>query len=879
MDDKKHYDVGIIGWWFASNYGSGLTYYALGKILQNKGLSSVMLPVSKLNRTPWEPETKKTIEFIGKYFPIADERPIENNVEYNEMCDTFILGSDQLWTKLAIELLGYTFFLDFADETKKKIAYATSLGKASFEGTPEQKKHIHDLLSTFDYISVREVSGIQACKENFGLDVKRDLDPVFLCETENYDLLADSCGDLEPNEEYIFTYILDTSEEIQKAIEYVADKLGIRIVSVLDIKSGKSKKDSWHVGELKEDASIEEFVYYIKHCKLMITDSHHGACFAMIYNRQLITIANAGRGLTRFTNLFNLFELTDRLVANVNEIYESEHLFTPIDYDKVNAIIERERKASYERFDKVLAQKNKPEIFSVNNKEMCMGCAACANACPVDAIKMSTDEYGYYCPEVDMDKCIACGKCSNVCPAIETPERTNLKEPQCFAFKAKDTEILDASSSGGVFTLLAREVLKNDGVVVGAAWTDSQVVEHIMVESIDELYKLQKSKYLQSYLGDIHKRVKEKLEQGKKVLFTGCPCQIAGLKKYLGKEYENLLLVDLLCGNAPSPLFFKKYLEDSFPQGIDKYTFRNKQYGLDCDTVEVMLKDGTSQIRRGAGDDDYQRVFHNHTMCAPHCEKCKYQEVARFGDLTIGDFWGYSKFDPSIDVSKGLSVVLCNNEKGKKFFESISDESIDVKKEVPLNWLGGNGYALGGHNYASKYRDSFYEAIKKTSFSEAVEHAFSPLSNIEYPSVLEKSPLQFNTTQLHFKMDPNMWEEHFINSKVVLVTKSNNPPLGNYASLQLMHSLRSGKKYRFTIRFKVKTSSKKLTFHIKEALTKKIQIIHTHDVTSKDAENWVEISEVFVPNANVYSEFMIGAAQISGKNSYFVIDYIDISEV
>ncbi len=371
MEKNKHYDVGIVGWWFASNYGSALTYYALGKILQDKGLSSVMLQISKLNRTPWEPETKKTIDFITRYFPMSDVRPIENNPEYNDLCDIFMLGSDQLWTKLAVDLLGYTFFLDFADNSKKKIAYSTSFGNASFNGTDDQKAYIHTLLNSFDYISVREASGIEACKQSFGLDVKRDLDPVFLCERENYDLLADSCGQLEPDDNFIFSYILDVNEEKQKAVQYAAEKLGARIVSVLDMKSVNRQKGNWHTGDLKENASIEEFVYYIKHCKMLITDSHHGACFGMIYNKNLITISNAGRGLTRFTHLFNLFKLNHKLLADPNEIYKSDKIFDPIDYDKFNAILAKEKAESFARFNQSLdtprseEKKNMPKSRSI----------------------------------------------------------------------------------------------------------------------------------------------------------------------------------------------------------------------------------------------------------------------------------------------------------------------------------------------------------------------------------------------------------------------------------------------------------------------------------------------------------------------------------
>lgn len=368
---NKHYDVGIVGWWFASNYGSALTYYALGKILEDRGISSIMLQISKINRTPWEPETKKTVDFISKYFPISDNRPIENNPTYNDLCDTFMLGSDQLWTKPYIDLLGYTFFLDFVDNSKKKIAYSTSFGNATFNGTKEQNEYIHQLLQAFDYISVREQSGIEACKTAFGLDVKRDLDPVFLCDISHYDKLADSCGKLEPDDNYILSYILDVTEEKQKAIQYVAKKLNARIISILDMKSVKKQKGDWHIGDLKEDASIEEFIYYIKHCKMLITDSHHGACFGMIYNKQLITIPNARRGLTRFTHLFNLFNMNNRLLSDVSEIYDKRFLFSNFDYSKFNKILRDEKSKSFDRFLEALnTPRNKDKIDLPKSKSI-----------------------------------------------------------------------------------------------------------------------------------------------------------------------------------------------------------------------------------------------------------------------------------------------------------------------------------------------------------------------------------------------------------------------------------------------------------------------------------------------------------------------------
>ena len=907
--DKKHYDVGIVGWWFASNYGSALTYYALGKILEEKGLSSVMLSVSKLNRTPWEPTTKKARDFISKYFPTTPEIPYERNTEYNDLCDAFMLGSDQLWTKWACEFLGYTFFLDFAEPTKRKIAYATSLGKAGIDVGEKDKKAIHSLLSTFDYISVREESGIRVCKDAFNIDVKRDLDPVFLCDRKHYDALADSCEGLEPDDNFVFSYILDVNEEKQKAVQYAADKIGARVISVLDIKLVDRQKDNWHVGTLKPDCSIEEFIYYIKHCKLMVTDSHHGACFAMLFHRNFITIANAGRGLTRFTNLFNIFRLNDKLLAEPEEIYKKKNIFDPINYDKFEEILAKEKANSFERFNNALTcdisykedlfvnenDKRKRIMNSVAESfpgcivghlryDQCMGCGACVSTCPVDALSLKPDGYGYYRATLDNSKCINCGKCTKVCPSYNISEKTNSENPELYVFSAKSNDLLAKSSSGGVFSLLAQQILDKNGVVVGAAWSEDYMsVSHIMVDNKNDLEKLRKSKYLQSYMGDTFRKVKEKLDKGTPVLFSGCSCQAAGLRSYLGRDYDNLYVVDILCANAPSQKYFEEYIKDSFPEGIKKYEFRDKtaNWQVSCNCVAVTRKNGKTEHFNGGGQDKYQWMFHPHIMCAPHCENCKYQSIPRYGDITLGDFWGIDKKIKEYDFTKGASAVLCNNEKGKALFEGISDKDIGFKKKTPLEWLGGNGYAVMGHNSASPYRDAFAEAIKKgKSFTEATEDAM----NSRYIDARNKfyktlSPLQFDSKQQLFNVNYEDWSQSIVDGRILLIPKDTFPLGGKFASLPLNKRLEKGKRYRIYLRFKVKTNSKLVNFHLKQSNTSFFRIIQSYTVRPIDNQEWVNLSFEYVPQFDVFDEFMIGAAQTNGNGRFILFDSIYITEV
>lgn len=358
---KWRYDIGLIGWWFAANYGSVLTYFALGKILDDMDLLAIMIRIPKVDGTEWEPVTEKNIEFMQKYFPVSKERTIDEMVECNRFCDAFMLGSDQLWVQGYIDLVGYTFFMDFVDEEKKKIAYATSLGYSEYKGTEEQKHIAKTYLKRFDYISVRESSGVGICKGSFEVEAVRQLDPVFLCDIKYYDELANIAKAETPNE-YMLCYILDPSEEKEKAVRYLEEKLKLKALVVLDMKTFEASRKKWHMDNVLEDVSIEDFIKLIKNCKFLLSDSHHGICFGLIYHINFICIANRNRGYTRFESLFNLLEIKEHMVDNAKEIPENEKLLDSIDYESVDKILNRERKRSSEWLRNALAAKLNNEL-------------------------------------------------------------------------------------------------------------------------------------------------------------------------------------------------------------------------------------------------------------------------------------------------------------------------------------------------------------------------------------------------------------------------------------------------------------------------------------------------------------------------------------
>ncbi|MBP3199439.1 MAG: Coenzyme F420 hydrogenase/dehydrogenase, beta subunit C-terminal domain [Butyrivibrio sp.] len=369
-------------------------------------------------------------------------------------------------------------------------------------------------------------------------------------------------------------------------------------------------------------------------------------------------------------------------------------------------------------------------------EDYCMGCGSCVATCSTEAIKLLPDQYGYYKPVIDKEKCINCGGCERVCPAHNKVKRNNCEEPALYSFYAAKEETLKGSSSGAIFPVIAEEFINRDGVIVGAAWNadikgeksrvwdNGLYAEHTVVSNKDELTILYKSKYMQSYLGNIGAKVKTLLESGTKVLFSGCPCQVAGLYAFLAKEYDKLYTIDILCGNSPSSGFFQKYLSETFEEIPRSYTFRYKDDKWDWSTVRVVLQDGSEQIRHGIHEDQYQSIYHDHTMCPFHCQMCRYHSLPRMADLTIGDFWGYSQFDPEGCNPMGTSALLVNNDKGQELVNYIPSEKIGMLKQVPIKWLGNNGYIFHGKtNYCSKYRDRFYRAINWLTFSEAIAYA------------------------------------------------------------------------------------------------------------------------------------------------------------
>lgn len=305
------------------------------------------------------------------------------------------------------------------------------------------------------------------------------------------------------------------------------------------------------------------------------------------------------------------------------------------------------------------------------SEEYCTGCGLCQNVCPVNAILMEENNEGFLYPHINGDKCVECGKCLQYCP-IESPEYRNNENPVCHAINATD-EIRKNAASGGVFSAFAELVIQEGGVAYGAAYNDDFSVEYKKAENLQELAALKGSKYIQSNANYVYQNVRDSLSEGKKVLFGGCPCQVAALYKYIGNmDMKNLYTMDIVCHGVPSYKVLRKYLQENFSgKKIQRIDFRDKtEFGWSTET-NIYFEDG-NVYRRLHTEDSFWNAFLPCMCLRKSCANCKFSRLPRQADVTIGDFWGIEHFDKSINDRKGTSVVLVNNKKGGEIIQKCA---------------------------------------------------------------------------------------------------------------------------------------------------------------------------------------------------------------
>lgn len=352
-------------------------------------------------------------------------------------------------------------------------------------------------------------------------------------------------------------------------------------------------------------------------------------------------------------------------------------------------------------------------------REKCTACSACCNSCHFKAITMQEDKDGFVYPFINKEACTECGMCARSCPVLN-PVKYNKKPPELFAVRASDT-IRERSSSGGMFTVLAEEIISRGGYVCGAAFDDDLKLKHIIADSADKLGPIRGSKYVQSETGMIYREIEKLLKSGKPVLFTGTPCQAAGLRSYLRKDYDDLYIMDVLCHGVPSQKIFRQYLNENFSgKQIKEVRFRDKRFGWSSEHILITMQDG-SEYTADNKTDPYLIGFYRNITLRESCGDCPFAEFPRQGDFSVGDFWGISKHDKTQNDGKGTSIVYVNNKKAKKLFDSLSSklqikefdfQTTEVKNRIHSHYpLNANRYRL--FKFMREEGLSYEKALKK----------------------------------------------------------------------------------------------------------------------------------------------------------------------
>lgn len=352
-------------------------------------------------------------------------------------------------------------------------------------------------------------------------------------------------------------------------------------------------------------------------------------------------------------------------------------------------------------------------------KQDCVGCHACFSVCPVKAISMKEDAEGFLYPAVEEEKCIACRACLRVCQILDTKESEGRIPAEAWACMNRNTKERLASSSGGVFIALARHVVAQGGYVFGAAFDENMNLRHTYANDLEGCRAFMGSKYLQSTVGTSYLDAKRFLEQGKLVLFTGTPCQIHGLKLFLGKDYENLIAVDLACHGVPSPKVFRKYLQDlekTYHSRVVCFNFRAKNTGWKNFSSAAKL-DNNTEVSKCHGDCPFMKGFLSNLYLRDSCYHCENKGENRYSDITLGDYWGVWERDAEWDDDKGTSVIFTRTVKGNEVLQTIQGDV--TLKLTDKEWAENCNSAVVSSVKRPSGRECFFADFEKTGMNSS----------------------------------------------------------------------------------------------------------------------------------------------------------------
>ncbi len=644
--------------------------------------------------------------FYAEYLRKTDKvyRSSDEARELNGVYDKFIVGSDQVWN-VGNNGSDTAFLLDFVEEDSKRISYSSSFG---MNRVPDELASDYaENLRRFAHISVRELEGVRLVRELAGRDAHLVTDPVFLLGRDKWESLSKGSDG-----GYVFAY-MDSDSELKDFERSCPEARGKKVHLLCPGVGPRTVLDPRIKLRLAE--SVESFLGEILHAEHIVTDSFHCIAFALIFERPFTAFLSGNRGKDeRLVNLLSAVGLADRIFDPEKPTEYAPGIdFAPV-RSKLSAWVDyslRYLKNALTSDDDIPHEDFTPHDSGgrVRPDSGCTGCTACVNACPKGAIQMEPGYDGFLYPHIDNDICVDCGVCRGVCD-LYLPRRSAVCRQEYLAVKCEDA-VRECSSSGGAFTLISDRILGKGGTVFAAVYDRStHSLSHKAIADAASRDSARGTYYIQSDLGLVFSKVKETLDRGEEALFMGTPCQVSGLRNFVG-EREGLYCCDIICHGAASPGLYSRFIDWL---GAEDFKFRDKRVGWRGYTESAVIR---GKYKKSGPRMRSFGVMYSHNMVNRlSCASCRFTDFDRVGDVTIGDYWGVEKVAPQLDDGLGVSLVIINNEKGRSLLDGMEFSRLGLTRENCVQNSLVKPAAASRHRnavFAEAYGSGFGAAAKK----------------------------------------------------------------------------------------------------------------------------------------------------------------------
>lgn len=628
--------------------------------------------------------------------------------------DVILSGSDQIWNPKIFPDGHFDPVFFGAFSQKRRIAYAPSFG---IPAIPEgMRAELKGYMDGFSHVSVRETQGREIVRDVSGRDVPVVLDPTLLLTADQWAAMANHPADY-PAGGYILCYCISRPGALTPYLDRLSRETGLPVVQLCGIRQKVCPKARQIL-----DAGPAEFLDLFRNAGYVVTNSFHGTVFSVQFHKPFFTTVSPAElsapERSRTVSILSRLGLANRVIGKG----DTAELLAPIRWEAVEQALAAGREDSLNYLQSAL--ENRPYVPQIPQTQTfgpklaeqsrCTGCTACAAGCPKDAIAMVRDRAGFDFPQVDLERCIHCGRCTRLCPALQ--ERGPAAHlPAAFAAWNRDGAIRRDSTSGGVFTVIAEYVLEGGGVVYGAAMDGRQHLRHIACFRKEDLWRLRGTKYVQSDLNGVFREIREVLKT-RPVLFSGTPCQVDGLYRFLGCRPENLTTCDLVCHGVPSPGVWEdvaQAIEQKKNRKLEAVRFRNKVEGWQNSHFTAIYEDGTMDsaplFATGFG-----RAFGRALFLRQSCHHCQYTNLNRPGDFTLGDLWGLKAGEFPEQQHAGISLLLVNTPHGSYLFDQLELEC----RPFPVERAVAGNPRLAGPIAPAADRAAFFASYAVEPFEE-----------------------------------------------------------------------------------------------------------------------------------------------------------------